>query len=119
MLHVRFAAQRHRNMGPSGNAYLRELLLVRARLRQPQDRRHTVRRGRRVARNGSAVTYRIPDSSMKSFLGSLPLFFSFSIYLYYIRICVCIASAAGSLRRRRLRSTVAANEDQSQSQSYR
>jgi len=32
-----FAAQRHRNMGPTGNANFRELLLVRTRLRQPQD----------------------------------------------------------------------------------
>lgn len=49
-------------MGQAGDAYFRELLLVRARLRQPQDRRYAVRRGRRFARNGSVVAYRIQDT---------------------------------------------------------
>lgn len=50
-------------MGSTGDAYLRKLLLVRTRLRQPQNRRHAIRRGRSVARNGFAVTDRIQNSS--------------------------------------------------------
>lgn len=49
-------------MGSTGDAYLRKLLLVRTRLCQPQDRRYAIRRGRRVARNGFAVTDRIQNS---------------------------------------------------------
>lgn len=56
------AAQRHRNMGPAGDANLRELLLVRARVRKPQDRWHAVRRGSRFARNGPAVAHGIQDT---------------------------------------------------------
>lgn len=79
-------------MGPAGDAYLRKLFLVRARLRQPQDRRYAVRRGRRVTRNGSAVTHRLPNSSTKSFTEheTVPLsFVQFSIYFfYYVRALV-------------------------------
>lgn len=50
-------------MGKTGDADLRELLFVRTSFRQPQNRRYAVRRGRRIARNGSTVTNRIPNSS--------------------------------------------------------
>lgn len=70
-------------MGSTGDAHLRKLLLVRTRLRQPQNRRYAIRRGRRVARNGFAVTDRIQNSS-KTLLNRsavclryFPLVFSF------------------------------------------
>lgn len=66
------AAQRHRNMGPTGDAYFRELLLLRARVRQPQDRRHAVRRGRGSARDGPAVAHGIQDTGKTLLAGRPP-----------------------------------------------
>lgn len=131
-------AQRHRNMGKTGDAYLRELLLVRTRLRQPQDRRYPVRRGRCPSRNGSAVAHRIQNSSKRKNKKQKYFFFLYNVFYAYSNLvfsryvlikCVIYAVflffffsiffPAGFVRRRRLRRTDPTNENQGQSEPNR
>lgn len=92
-------------MGSTGDAYLRKLLLVRTRLRQPQDRRYAIRRGRRVARNGFAVTDRIQNSGKtllnRSVVRSRCFSFVFSFCRHYRRSVRSVLTAAQSFRKRR------------------
>lgn len=84
-------------MGSTRDTYIRKLLFLRTRLRQPQNRRNAVRRSRRVTRNGSAVTDRIQNSSkmilnrqqllcfsLSFFPNTVSLFLSLSLSIFLI-----------------------------------